>query len=151
MHPKADDFCRELSLRSLFDCSVIGAAIVYPDSNTDITVVGRYGSQEIAGSLTELKEAIENATRRKHLESIAVVRDVGGVAQVALIPSPPTASTAGVICIFFSDESAEIAIDLEHRWRWLLRVRCTVHRSGASRHLTVVASGQRLSLGGLPA
>lgn len=113
MHPKADDFCRELSLRSLFDCSVIGAAIVYPDSNTDITVVGRYGSQEIAGSLSELKESIENATRRKHLESMTVVRNVGGVPQVALIPSPPTAATAGVICLFFSDESAEITIDLE--------------------------------------
>jgi DNA-binding CsgD family transcriptional regulator len=114
MHPKADDFCRELALRALFDNAVIGACIVYLNANAELNVVGRYGPVEVTDSIAQLRSEIETATRQKHMESlrIAEITDEETL-HAALIPTPPTSASSGVIVIFFNEAGKHATIDYE--------------------------------------
>lgn len=92
---------------------MLGACIVYPNANAEINTVGRYGSTELVETVECLKSEIEAVTRQKHVDSIRFATCPTGAFKVSLIPTPPMASTAGVILIFFSHEVEEIYVDHE--------------------------------------
>jgi DNA-binding CsgD family transcriptional regulator len=106
---------------------MVGAAIVSLDYNAELTVVGRFGSQSITDSIAALKQEVEVATRQKHEESIRVIKYLDNISLVALIPSPPSAATAGAICLFFEDQ-ADLA-EIDHETQLLLSFACELYCS----------------------
>ena len=114
MHAKADDFCRELALRALFDSAVVGACIVFLNANAELNLVGRYGPVEVIDGLAQLRSEIETATRQKHIESLRMAEvPVEEILHAALIPTPPTSTSSGVLVIFFNEAGKHATIDYE--------------------------------------
>lgn len=107
MHPKPDDFCKELALRGLNDGGIVAVVILNHSQNAELQIVGSYGPKIVLDLANDLINEIEAATREKNQASLRVVK-VGQpevpVRSAFLVPSTPMTVSSGVIAIFYSEE-----------------------------------------------
>ena len=109
LHPRADDFCRELALRGLHDPNVISVCILTLTSNAELHFIGRYGSVEVISEFSKLQAEIEKVIRNKNIRShslISLELSNHGEVPVLLVPSAPMSPSSGVLVVFFKELSS---------------------------------------------
>jgi DNA-binding CsgD family transcriptional regulator len=110
LHPNADDFCRELSLRGLYDQDVTAVCIVALSRTAELRFIGRYGTDSVLDQVAELLPEVEAAIREKNISShrsINLKEASGETLSVSILPSTPMAISASAILIFYKSEKIQ--------------------------------------------
>lgn len=118
MHPRPDDFCREIALRSLNETDVQAVAIVNLGNHAELQIVGSYGPKLILDQINGYSDRIQTAIREKNRVSVHVFElddEKVDAQSLVLVPSTPMTMSTGVLAVFFSNKKPVEVFDANTR------------------------------------